>query len=205
MNTTLAARDVNDTGRRTPALRGPEDDRKIRWAALVDRIAHGDSEAIGALYDESSHLMFGLILHILQDRAAAEDALVDVYLQLREQARFNAHQHDAVSWLIGLARRTALARLRRNGRSPGTAPWPSLPSVPATSVLSFEPSHRERLRVSRALDQLTPQQRALIQMMYFGGLSAREASDESGLPPELVSREVQRAMQLLRNFLTCED
>ena len=197
---------MNDAERRLPrAAQRVLDNRGRRWAALLDQIAAGDINALGTLYDESSSLTFGLIMHILQDREAAEDALVELYTQVRDQARVKAPERNPVSWLIGLARHTALARLQRSRHSRHPLQLPPLPSAPATSLMPFEPLHRERQQISRALDQLTPRQRSIIQMTYFGGLSASEVADELTLPARQVMSEIRQAMWTLRNSLTCVD
>lgn len=206
MNVISAAHEMDDAGRRLPtAGHGPRDNRGRRWAALLDRVANGDIHALATLYDESSSLTFGLIMHILQDREAAEDALVDLYTQVRDQACSKTPDRNAMSWLIGLARHTALARLRRSRDSRHFNPLPHLPSASAASVTPFEPFHRERQQIGRALDQLTPRQRSIIQMTYFGGLSAREVADELRLQAHQVMDEIRRAMWTLRNFLSSVD
>jgi RNA polymerase sigma-70 factor, ECF subfamily len=203
MKTMSAAHETHDAERHLP--RAVLDNRGRRWTALLDRIAAGDTEALGSLYDESSSLAFGLIMHILQDREAAEDALVAVYRQVWEQARSNVQARNPVSWLMGLARRAALAR--RGGRRHFSYPvqLPSLPPAPATSVTRFEPFHRERQRISRALDQLTPQQRSIVQMTYFGGFSGREVAEELKIARQEVMSEIRRAMWALRSALRCVD
>jgi RNA polymerase sigma-70 factor (ECF subfamily) len=206
MNGRSAAHDGDDAERyrRMAAERGL-DDRERRWAALLDRIAAGDVHALGVLYDESSRLTFGLVVYILQDRDAAEDALVEVYTQVLEQAGSRRPEHPPVSWLIGLARHTALARVgRRLPLSPPLQPSPPPPpSAPPT--MPFEPFHWKRQQIGRALEQLTPRQRSIIQMTYFGGLTAREIAGELELSTHQVMGEIQVAMGTLRNSLACAD
>ena len=71
--------------------------------------------------------------------------------------------------------------------------------------MPFEPFHRERQQISRALDRLTPRQRSIIQMTYFGGLSARDVADELKLTAQQVMSEIRLSMWALRNSLSCVD
>jgi RNA polymerase sigma-70 factor (ECF subfamily) len=206
MNEMSAAHETNNAERHLSLTTGSGlDKRGRRWAALLDRVAGGDINALGALYDESSSLTFGLVMHILQDREAAEDVLVDVYKQVREQARWNAATRNPLSWLLGLARRTALTRLQRSGGARTPMQLPSVAPAPATGVVPFEPFHRERRQMRRALDRLTPQQRAIIQLTYFGGLTADDAACELSLSPQQVTSEIRLAMWTLKCSLTCAD
>jgi RNA polymerase sigma-70 factor (ECF subfamily) len=201
------ARDTKNAGRQ-PSSTGHgllEGNSASAWAALIDRIAEGDIGACGTFYDESSGLAFSLIVHILQDWEAAEDTLLELYDEVWARARRYDHQNrNPVSWFIELARRAALVRLgqQRQSRTPMRLP-PLLPS-PWTPVAASGPFHRERLQANRALAKLTQDQRAIIQLVYFGGFSAREVADHLGLPLQHVANEIQSAVQVLRDSLETE-
>jgi RNA polymerase sigma-70 factor (ECF subfamily) len=180
-------------------------------------MAEGDAGACAALYDESSGLTFSLMLHILQNHDAAEDALLHLYLQVRLKARSYAHRtHDPAVWLLDLARSTALARVRPRPRLRNRTRVAPLDTAQRASVVPFEPVHRESQPVSGGaahgsavngggLSELTHEQRSILQMTYFGGLSAREAADELGVPFQRVTREIQRAMEVLRSTRNATD
>ena len=200
MNTNSAAFEIEDARLQPlPSGHGPlQANHATRWTALLNRIAEGDVDACETLYDESSGLIFSLMMHILQNREAAEEALLDLYLQVWARARLRAHRiHNPTTWLIALARSTALARLR-NRHSNGGAQLASI-AAPHASVVTFESFHRDRQHVNRGLRELTDEQRSIIQLTYFGGLSAREAAHQLGLPVQRVTREIQMAMQVLRD------
>ena len=85
--------------------------RARRWHAWIDGMGHGDLDACGAFYDESAPLAFGLVLQILRDRAAAEEALIDLYVDIRRRAeRSEHHGRNPVAWLVSLARAVAATR-----------------------------------------------------------------------------------------------
>lgn len=201
MTMNSAACETKDAGcQPLPSSHGSsEGNGTTRWVALLNRIAEGDVDACSMFYDATSGLTFSLMMHILQNREAAEDALLDLYLQVWTRARVRAHHtYNPMAWLIDLARSTAVARLR-NRRSSSRTEVPSPPSVRQASVVTFEPFHRERRQANRGLAQLTDEQRTIIQMTYFGGLSAREAAHQLGFPVQRVTREIQMAMRVLRD------
>ena len=80
---------------------------------LVEQAAGGDGEALSALYDETSARVFGLASRILRDQSAAEDVVIDVYMQLhRGTARYDAVKGHPLTWLMMLTRSRAIDRLR---------------------------------------------------------------------------------------------
>jgi RNA polymerase sigma-70 factor (ECF subfamily) len=96
-----------------------ERNRARRWTALIDRIADGDFEACAAFYDESSGVAFRLLTRLLPERDVAEDALVDLYRNVKAAARRQEHRNrNPLCWLVLMARHTAAAHLHRlsNGR-----------------------------------------------------------------------------------------
>src|SRR5690349_20928482 len=98
--------------RTPPPARASEDP----LAALLARVAEGDEAAFRALYDATSARVLGLALRILRDRAAAEEALVDVFAQVWRQARrYDATKSCVATWITTLARTRAidLARIQK--------------------------------------------------------------------------------------------
>src|SRR5437867_12537831 len=88
---------------------------------LVARMAARDQEALSAIYDRYRAVLFSLALRILRDRAEAEEALADVFLQAWRQAGGFDRSRGAVgAWLINLCRSRAIDRLRARGRRAAT-------------------------------------------------------------------------------------
>ena len=83
------------------------------WAGLLARIAVGDPSALAEFYDASSAKVFGLAMKILGDRAAAEEATLDVYTQIwRRISTYDAERGTPGSWLMTLAKHRAIDRFR---------------------------------------------------------------------------------------------
>jgi RNA polymerase sigma-70 factor (ECF subfamily) len=170
-------------------------------AALLARIAARDPGAIATLYDRHARMLYSLIVRILRDRSEAEDVLQDVFVRAWTRVEtYNRDLGSPLAWLIRIARNRAIDRLRaRDVRERSAEDVPKPPeaaSTEATAVLS----ERQRA-VKRALDVLTPDQRALIECAYFRGLSQTELAAEFGLPLGTVKTRIRTGMQALRREL----
>jgi len=97
--------------------------------SLVQRLAHGDQQAFLALYDCSAARVHALTLHILSDPMLAEEVTQDTFIKLCSRAPLYVSERGSfVAWLLTIARRTALDRVRLERRRP--RPWP----IPAARV-----------------------------------------------------------------------
>ena len=100
-----------------PAIDWAEADRPL--AALLGRVARGEESALAQLYDSTCRVVYGLILRIIGDSAAAEEIAMEVYLQVwRTAANYSAERGTVSTWLVMLARSRAIDWLRsRRGQS----------------------------------------------------------------------------------------
>ena len=175
------------------------------WAGLVRRTAGGDREALAALYDGTSSLVYGLVLRIVRDEGAAEEVTGDVYMQVWRQAvRFDAERGTALRWLLTVARSRAIDRLRsRRAQSKESETLDAIAHVstdePSPEDRSWE-TQRRRL-VEGALAVLSPDQRRAIELAYWGGLSHSEVAETLGEPLGTVKTRIRVGMSKLRDTL----
>jgi RNA polymerase sigma-70 factor (ECF subfamily) len=162
-----------------------EDGRDRRWALWIERMGKGDVQALSALYDESSSVIFSLVLGITHDREAAEETLVAIYDHVRhEAARFDARRQKAIDWLITVARNFATDRRR-------TRPTQSSNTVQ-------DQFGKKRQVANLALARLSDEQRSILEMTYLGGLTAGEVADVLELSTEYVKEQIVIAMEKLK-------
>jgi len=177
-----------DTGHRT------EDDRE-----LVARIAKGDEAALGALYDRYASVALALAMRILGDRAEGEDVLQNVLVRLWRQAgRYDPEKGTVSAWVLSSVRHAAIDRLRRREAHRQAAEQAAFRPVP-----SPEPSSPgdERQRMARAVESLPPDQRAVIELAYFQGLSQTQIAERLGEPLGTVKTRLRLGMNRLRQAL----
>lgn len=183
-------------------------DRKAAEQSLDDllsRIAQGDEQAMSALYDQTSTHVYSLVLRILRDTGLAEEVTLDVYMQVwRKASEFNVTRSKAIVWLAVLARSRAIDRLRvgqneRANRVP-------LEDVSDTLTTEINPEtlhiHTDQNRiVQHALASLSVEQRQVIELAYFEGLSQNEIAAHINKPLGTVKTRIRLGMINLRKLL----
>jgi RNA polymerase sigma-70 factor, ECF subfamily len=175
--------------------------------ALIRRMVEADETALGALYDRWARSLYSLVLHLLRDPDEAEDVVEETFWQAWRKADSYEPARGAVStWLLTIGRRKALDRLRAKkrhredpiGNDRTFADIASPSPDPSQDVEGSE--LREHVRA--ALRELPAEQREVLELGYFNGLSQTEIADATGQPLGTVKTRMRLAMQKLREPLS---
>ena len=187
-------------------VRSPDDDD-----ALVTRVAGGDEHALGGLYDRWSPLVFSVCVHILGDDDEAEEAVEETFWQAWRQAeRYDVTRGAVATWLTTIARSRALDRLRASRRrqeeTMSHLSETKRAAVDATTRRGDDPARsaevaERRVLVRQALLALPLEQREVLELAYFRGLSQTEIAEHTGQPLGTVKTRVRLAMEKLRDRL----
>lgn len=172
--------------------------------ALVKSVAGQDQGAMTRLYDATSRLVYGLVLRILGDPSAAEEVLVDVYMQAwRQASRYSEERGSPLAWLTTIARSRALDRAR-SGKQEQRRGQPLESADQAIEGGAEDAALASDVRkfVTRALELLSPEQREVIVLAYYGGLSHSEIAQQLGQPLGTVKTRTRLGMTKLRAQLT---
>ncbi len=172
---------------------------------LIGRTAQKDETALGALYDKTGSYVYGLAIRVLNDSTMAEEVTMDVYMQVWKQAgKFDQDRGNPIVWLTVLTRSRAIDRLRvgkkdREAREP-------LEEISDERDEGRDPEqssvNSEQSRIVRqALISLPSEQRVIIELAYFEGLSQSEISTQTGEPLGTVKTRARLGMVKLRNLL----
>lgn len=175
--------------------------------ALMARVARGDDRALAALYDRYSRTVYGLSLRILTSAEQAEDIVQETFWRVwNRSATFQSSNGQFAAWLFGIARNLCIDELRRRQARPATGKGGdellllSIPDAqPDVEDLTWE-AERRRLIVA-ALADLPADQRQVVELAYFGGLSQREIADQLSSPLGTVKTRIRLALQKLKGVL----
>ncbi len=177
-------------------------DQKL--AALIQRIDDGDQLAFNTFYYATRTLVYSLALRIVRDRAAAEDVTIEVYMQVYQQAgRFDPTRGTVDAWILTLTRSRAIDYLRREAPCrqcqslPESAPFLSPTLDPEVQNVIAE----RRKIVRKALASLTKEQRQVIEIAYYTGLSHRQIAAQLGQPLGTVKTRIRTGLSVLRSQL----
>jgi len=173
--------------------------------SLVERVAAGDQAALATLYDATNRFIYSLILRVLGDMGTAEEVLIDVYTQLwRQAASYDANRGAPLAWMATIARSRAIDRLRSGWqdqhRKESLDVLGDTPANGASPEESTAASERQRL-VREALNLLTPEQRRVIELAYYSGLSHSEIAEKLNQPLGTVKTRTRLGMMKLREAL----
>lgn len=173
--------------------------------ALMQRIADRRPEALADLYDRHAPMLLALATRILGNQAEGEDVVQETLLQVWHKAKHYDSTRSSVStWLVLLARSRAIDRLRSRRVGERTAQSASAENPrPHTSPKGPEDVllRERRERVRRELDALPAEQREVLELAFFEGLTQVEIAERTGIPLGTVKTRTLLAMKKLRAAL----
>jgi len=181
-----------------------------RDADLVLRMARGDEQALGLLYDRFGTVLYAVASRVVGQQADAEEVVMEAFAQAwREATRFDQARGSVAAWLTMMARSRALDLVRsqsRRERITDTAAREEPVAGPAMSSGFPSPGNtvldEERKRaVSTALAALSPPQRHAIELAYYDGLSQSEIAERLKEPLGTIKTRMRLGMQKLRESL----
>jgi len=179
---------------------GPGADPEL--ALLVSRIARGDQRAYEQFYDRAAGPVLGLVLSVLRDLAQSEEVMQEVLLEAwRTASRYDPARGSAMSWLMMLAHRRAVDRVRSEQRAADREQRATSAQVDYDDVIEAVESALDRERVRRCLDALTDLQRESVTLAYYGGYSYSEVARLLGVPPGTVKTRMRDGLIRLRDCL----
>jgi RNA polymerase sigma-70 factor (ECF subfamily) len=173
---------------------------------LVRRLKARDAHAMADLYDRYGRLVYSLIYRVVRDAAVAEDLVQETFLRIWNRVQSFDQQRGALgSWILTVARNRAIDYLRSvDGRMAAGA----LELERVENPLLFCDFDENALSIDRArrlqqaLQKLSPNQRLVIELAYFEGLSQSEMAERMKQPLGTVKTWVRSALKILRDQLS---
>ncbi len=171
---------------------------------LVGRLASGDLDAAGELYDRHAAKVLALARRILRDDGDAEDVVQEVFSQAwRTATRYEAGRGTVAGWLLMIARTRAIDRLRARQARPDTTGDVLLDRMPGPTAPASDTLIASELfaRVRRSLITLPAEQRTALELAYFEGLSQSEIAARLAAPLGTIKTRIRTALTTLRRSL----
>lgn len=187
----------------------PPDPNEMTHRALLAGIARKDESALAAFYDASAGRVYALALRIAGTPQAAEEVAADVYWQVWNQAqRYDPARGKVMAWLMTLCRSRALDHLRREQSPLSNGERHDVDIDVADecpSPLDIALALERNSAMRAALLTLDSNQRQLLSLAFFRGLSHQEIATYTGLPLGSVKSAIRKAMLALKEILSRHD
>jgi RNA polymerase sigma-70 factor (ECF subfamily) len=168
----------------------------------VKAVAEGDRKALAQLYNRFAPSLMAVAQRILGERREAEDLLHDVFLEVwRQAAQFDPARGTVRGWLLMRMRSRSLDRKKSAGYSravPLDATREEARAAPSPSPSGDDAFAHDRSAVRKALAELPEDQRVVLELGYFEGLSSTEIAARINVPVGTVKSRVAAALAKLR-------
>jgi RNA polymerase sigma-70 factor, ECF subfamily len=172
---------------------------------LMEKVAGGDEEAFRGLFRRYAPNAQALALRIVRQPFLAEEIVQDAFLALwKNPAGYDPARGSFRAWLLGLVHHRAVDLVRREesqrkrAEAAGAEPDPPAQLDPAEEVAANLDLARDSARMRGALEEIPDEQRTVIELMYFGGLSQSQIAAKLSLPLGTVKSRTLLGMRRLR-------
>jgi RNA polymerase sigma-70 factor (ECF subfamily) len=172
---------------------------------LAARLQRRETRAMADLYDRFGRLVYSVIYAIVRDSGIAEDLLQETFLRIwNRSAGFDAERGALGPWLLTVARNRAIDHIRSAGarNSRNVIELESREHKSQDLGAEIDLQNKDRAKVIRAaMDRLTENQRRVIELAYYEGLSQTEMAEKLGQPLGTIKTWVRGALKKLREEL----
>jgi RNA polymerase sigma-70 factor (ECF subfamily) len=185
-----------------PARHAPGAGPSTDLAAQIGLVARGDAAAFEAVYERVGPSVFGIVRRVVRDPAQSEEVTQEVLLDVwRNASKFDASRGSATAWVMTLAHRRAVDRVRSVQKESERERRTATADIPYDEVTEAVEARLERERVRRCLGALTELQRESVALAYYGGYTYGQVAVLLGIPAGTVKTRMRDALIRLRDCL----
>ena len=180
-----------------PGSREEFDSCCLQW---IQQMSNGNEQALAELYDATLGKVFGVAIRIVGDSTLAEHVVTDVYHEAwRNAARYDELRGRPITWLLTICRNRALDEYRRESSAARKVEAAAVLDVPGTvdEPDALLEAAEEGHAVHALLSTIEPEDRQLLALAYFKGLSHQQIADHTDMPLGTVKSRIRRALSKL--------
>lgn len=189
---------------RARRLRAVTDDDLSEADQALQAVADGDTDALGVLFDRLGGRVFAVVKAVLRDPAQSEEVTQEVMLEVwRTAPRYRATRGSATGWVLTIAHRRAIDRVRSEQASRDRTHTVGVRDQqrPFDEVAEQVEQADERAQLTDALEALTDAQRQAVELAYYCGLTYRQVAERLDVPLGTIKTRMREAMIRLRDAM----
>lgn len=174
----------------------------IESPTLLERIASGDRSAVALCIDRYGGLVWSLTRRFVTIEADAEEMVQEIFMELWAKAsRYDSGRGDESTFVSMLARRRLIDKVRQLKRAPQTQSFDTIDHAMSSDGAAAMEAGSETQRVHRAMTELKPEQRQVIHLSTWLGMSHADIAAQTGMPLGSVKTQLRRGLQRIRDVL----
>ena len=176
--------------------------KKYSEEELIRSLQQQDQQAFSYLYDNYSGALLGLIYKMVNDKELAEDILQDAFVKIWNNfSAYDSSKGRLFTWMLNITRNLTIDMLRSKGYRQQSKIYDNENSVNNFSDSSMNADRFDAMGVRKHLNDLKGDQKEIIDLAYFGGLTQDEISKQLGIPLGTVKTRMRTAILELRKIL----
>ncbi|MDX5435572.1 MAG: sigma-70 family RNA polymerase sigma factor [Pontibacter sp.] len=172
---------------------------KLSEEDLIAGLRAQDSKTIAVLYDMYSPTLYGVILQIVKVEEVAEDVLQEAFVKIwKSFGSYDERKGRLFTWMINICRNLAIDNIRSKGYRM-SAQTNEMPEN-GKATLGYQDIKPEHIDVRDVVNKLNPEQKQIIDLMYFEGFTQSEIAEHYNIPLGTVKTRARSAVKYLEKF-----
>ncbi|KHE68531.1 RNA polymerase sigma factor [Halobacillus sp. BBL2006] len=173
---------------------------------LYRRLIDGDKQALESMYDQYEKLLYSFVIKLSGDQTLAEEVLQEVFIKIwTQKATYDESKGKFSSWIVTITRYTAIDLIRKNKKH--NVALEEETDVPEEGTYSTEDIvewKEQGNQIRQAVKHLSLEQKQMVDLFYFKGLSQREIADQTNVPLGTVKGRIRLALKHLKKQLSSQ-
>ena len=168
---------------------------------IIDLLRHRDTKGVSLMYDKYAAALLGVINRVVQSKEIAEEVLQDVFAKAwRNFESYDTSKGKLFTWLINISRNAAIDATRAKGFNRQNQTIENV--VNSIDVQYHTVTNPDTMDVRTLAQKLSPEQYALVDLIYFQGFTQAEAAETMQIPLGTVKTRIRTSINLLRTFFS---